>query len=203
MKSLCAGVSALLCVCALAGEVRADEIKPARPNAVEADSLRRLSLMVGPLSLLNGTLRLYGDVRLLPRFSLEADVGGGTSLINQLLKQDIYTARAGAYAKLYVLGHFERGLFVSAGPRVIYRDGYSKSGWEALQDTDLPYGPSTEVAGLLNVGGKFVTPDGLTMQGLLGMGGGVAFLENLNNSGKQEVTPGLRFNAALQLGYSF
>lgn len=149
-------------------------------GAQETSPSDRVSVTISPLHLLNPQLHVTGEVRLAPRVSTAAMLGGG----NVTEEEQTYRIReVGGQVRYYVLGSFSHGMMLGADVGYVDVDGQPEGAMEMLV--------GTRAGGFL--GYKLILKRGFTAEVQLGP---VYVWGNAGNSGWQTLH-------GLRLGWSF
>jgi len=101
-------------------------------GAQETSPSHRVSVTISPLHLLNPQLHLTGEVRLAPRVSTAATLGGG----NVTEEEQTYRIwEIGGQVRYYVLGSFSHGMMLGADVGYVDVNGQPESAMEMLVGT--------------------------------------------------------------------
>lgn len=101
-------------------------------GAQETSPSRRVSITISPLHLLNPQLHVTGEVRLAPRLSTAAMLGGG----NVTEEEETYRIwEIGGQVRYYVLGSFSHGMMLGADVGYVDVNGQPEGAMEMLVGT--------------------------------------------------------------------
>jgi hypothetical protein len=101
-------------------------------GAQETSPSHRVSITISPLHLLNPQLHVTGEVRLAPRLSTAAMLGGGNATEEE---QTYRIWEIGGQVRYYILGSFSHGMMLGADVGYVDVNGQPESAMEMLVGT--------------------------------------------------------------------